>query len=662
MTFVWKRILSLGMVLCMLLAAVPMTALAADDFTAVAAAEDTALIPENFTESRDTAVRQLRSGLAAHEGQITLLLRTVSKVTEEYVKAIFSDAVDPNAYLGSDPGYQGDFLLFSVTDVNINVEFKMQGAYVYNKITYDVTYLTDSAQDSQLREKAAALRETMVTQTRNDYQRCKWIYDYVRKNVTVSTQGSSAYDALIVGKANAQGIASLVYALAVNSGIDCRIVSGIAEGEECVWNLVCVYDKWYALDACCGKFLSGFEQFADHSSDPYYASESFTKLCPLNAKTFDTAAAAAGTLENGLSWKYDAAKATLTISGNGAMQDFLMHSFGSVQLVSRPWDMYVTEGAAFVVAEGVTSVGANVFYNVLFDEIKLASSVTTIGAGAFRSSRGSEIMLPAGVTSIGADAFRDSQIVKLQLPNGITTIGDRAFSGCMRLPTLRLPSGLTKLGEGVCEGCISLKSVTYDGDSWENVKVGANNKKLTDLLRDGDGGFFDVAADAWYAASVEWAAGKNITGGIGSGKFGTEVGCTRAQVVTFLWAANGKPAAKTTENPFTDVPADAWYLTPVLWAVENGITTGISADKFGPNEVCTRAQIVTFLYAAADKPAAEGSSAFNDVADDAWYAKPVLWAKENGITGGIAEGKFGPNNICTRAQVVTFLYKAFGNK
>lgn len=172
--------------------------------------------------------------------------------------------------------------------------------------------------------------------------------------------------------------------------------------------------------------------------------------------------------------------------------------------------------------------------------------------------------------------------------------------------------------------------------------------------------FTDVADTAWYAVPVLWAVSENVTGGISADRFGPHNSCTRAQVVTFLWAANGKPEPSSMDNPFVDVADDAWYLKPVLWAVENGITGGTSATTFGPENTCTRAQIVTFLYAAAGKPEVSGESTFGDVANDAWYVKPVLWAAKNDVTGGIGGGKFGPDNTCTRAQVVTFLYKVYG--
>ena len=174
--------------------------------------------------------------------------------------------------------------------------------------------------------------------------------------------------------------------------------------------------------------------------------------------------------------------------------------------------------------------------------------------------------------------------------------------------------------------------------------------------------FTDVANSDWFVKPVMWAVDNNITGGIGNGMFGPNNPCTRAQVVTFLWAANGKPEPSSSNNPFTDVANDAWYLKPVLWAVERGITGGTSPTTFSPDAECTRAQIVTFLYAAAGKPSISGVNLFLDVNESDWYFPPILWAKENEITGGTSNTTFSPLDVCTRGQVVTFLYKAyFGN-
>ena len=169
--------------------------------------------------------------------------------------------------------------------------------------------------------------------------------------------------------------------------------------------------------------------------------------------------------------------------------------------------------------------------------------------------------------------------------------------------------------------------------------------------------FADVPVDAYCYEAVKWAASEGITGGIGNNLFAPGLPCTRGQIVTFLWRVAGSPAPKSMSS-FADVPADAYYAKAVAWAVENGITGGTGNGKFSPDATCTRAQAVTFLYRASGSPAVSGSAAFSDVAADAYYASAVKWAEKNGITGGIGGGLFGSGNNCTRGQIVTFLYRS----
>ena len=170
--------------------------------------------------------------------------------------------------------------------------------------------------------------------------------------------------------------------------------------------------------------------------------------------------------------------------------------------------------------------------------------------------------------------------------------------------------------------------------------------------------FSDLAPSDFCYDAVMWAVGRDITGGIGNDTFGPNLPCTRAQAVTFLWRAAGSPEPETRVMPFTDVPMGSYYYNAVLWAIENGITEGTSDTTFSPDATCSRAQIVTFLWRANGSPAASGNSAFTDVASDAYYAAAVIWAEKNDITGGIGGGRFGSNNNCTRAQIVTFLYRS----
>ena len=169
--------------------------------------------------------------------------------------------------------------------------------------------------------------------------------------------------------------------------------------------------------------------------------------------------------------------------------------------------------------------------------------------------------------------------------------------------------------------------------------------------------FEDVADDAYYNDAVIWAVEKGITDGITATSFAPNAACTRAQAVTFLWRTAGCPAPKSTEMPFADVAESSYYYNAVLWAVENGITNGTSATTFSPNADCTRAHIVTFLWRAQGCPAAGAVNPFTDVAADAYYNSAVLWAVEQKITDGTSATTFSPDNNCTRAQIVTFLYR-----
>ena len=169
--------------------------------------------------------------------------------------------------------------------------------------------------------------------------------------------------------------------------------------------------------------------------------------------------------------------------------------------------------------------------------------------------------------------------------------------------------------------------------------------------------FTDVPTSAYYYDAVLWAVENGVTEGTSATTFSPDMSCTRAQMVTFLWRAAGSPEPVTTTNPFTDVNSGVYYYDAVLWAVEQGITSGTSATTFAPDATCTRAQTVTFLYRAAGSPAVSGGS-FSDVSADAYYADAVAWAVSEGVTVGTSDTTFSPDMNCTRAQIVTFMYRA----
>lgn len=172
--------------------------------------------------------------------------------------------------------------------------------------------------------------------------------------------------------------------------------------------------------------------------------------------------------------------------------------------------------------------------------------------------------------------------------------------------------------------------------------------------------FTDVTEGAFYYQPVMWAVENGITTGISATTFGPGNLCMRAHVVTFLWRAAGSPEPESSKNPFVDVKESDFYYKAVLWAVEKGVTTGLDSTHFGPTAYCNRAQVVTFLWRAQGKPNTAGTQIpFTDVSPDAFYVKPVLWAVENGITTGMSATVFGISEICNRAQIVTFLYRTY---
>ena len=226
----------------------------------------------------------------------------------------------------------------------------------------------------------------------------------------------------------------------------------------------------------------------------------------------------------------------------------------------------------------------------------------------------------------------------------------------------------TKPSEGYELG--SIEVLDKNGDSLKLKDLG--NGKYSFVMPDGKvsveaefvktaaTSFADVPANAYFADAVKWAVDKGITNGLSDTMFGPYESCTRAQIVTFLWRAAGSPEPKTASS-FTDVPVSTYYAKAVAWAVENGITNGMTETTFAPNETCTRGQSVTFLHRVL-KGTASGSANFTDVKSDAFYADAISWAVANNVTNGTSNTTFSPNADCTRAEIVTFLYRAYQGK
>lgn len=202
-------------------------------------------------------------------------------------------------------------------------------------------------------------------------------------------------------------------------------------------------------------------------------------------------------------------------------------------------------------------------------------------------------------------------------------------------------------------------TTTKDGTKTRTCSVCGATQTVTAAGTKWTNPFTDVKETDFYYTPVLWAVENGITSGTSKTTFGPNEACTRGQIATFLWRAAGCPAPKTSNNPFTDVKSSDFYYKAVLWAVGEGITSGTSKTTFGSNAPCTRGQIATFLHRAAGSPAPKGSNnPFKDVGSNQYYYKAVLWAVENNITSGTSATTFSPNAACTRGQIVTFLYRS----
>ena len=214
-----------------------------------------------------------------------------------------------------------------------------------------------------------------------------------------------------------------------------------------------------------------------------------------------------------------------------------------------------------------------------------------------------------------------------------------------------------------CKAKIDAARAAYEELTYYQKTLVTNYDTLTEaeaqyLIVSTELPFTDVKDDDYFAKAVRWAVSNKVTNGTTETTFSPDAVCTRGQMVTFLWRAAGSPAPAAEACTFTDVKAGEYYYKAVIWAVEKGITNGVSATEFAPNDTVTRGQVATFLYRYAGEPEVNVSMPFSDVASGEYYYKAVLWAVANEITTGVSATEFAPKAGCTRGQIVTFLYRA----
>ena len=313
-----------------------------------------------------------------------------------------------------------------------------------------------------------------------------------------------------------------------------------------------------------------------------------------------------------------------------------------------------TSGVRYVLSDGVLTVSGS-------------GECTNAWMNNYSPNNVTKIVIGSGITSIGKAAFQGCAYVKsVDIANGVTKICRGAFTQCWALESVIIPTSVNTIEMTAFGNAISgstMNDVYYCGSAaqWGRISIGEHNDSLLKASfhynYDPNMSFTDVAAGSYCYDAVQWAVANGITNGTDATHFSPNAGCTRGQVVTFLWRAAGEPTVGGNVG-FVDVAPGSYCYEAVKWAVANGITKGTDATHFSPNATCTRGQVVTFMYRAAGEPAVGGSNGFVDVAAGSYCYNAVQWAVAKGITKGTDTTHFSPNATCTRGQVVTFLYRA----
>ena len=336
---------------------------------------------------------------------------------------------------------------------------------------------------------------------------------------------------------------------------------------------------------------------------------------------------------------------------------------------------------SITVPGGVSEIPYNTFASCSnLKSVVIQNGVQKIKWESFQNCRSLEsIIIPDSVTIIEHDAFEGcSSLKEASFGDGLEEIEHEAFENCTHLTTVGFSTGLKKIGFWAFKNCSSVTDVYYTGDliAWSAVEMGSQNEAIstanfhfnsrftptqssvpatpttptTPATPAASGQpFTDVPAGAYYADAVNWAVANSVTTGTSATTFSPNDPVTRGQAVTFLWRAVGQPTPKSKVCPFTDVKATDYYYQPILWAVENGITNGTDATHFSPASTLTRAHIVTFLWRTAGEPGNTGASQ--------WYADAVSWGQTKDLLSGTAQA-FTPTGNCPRSDVVTYLYRA----
>lgn len=504
---------------------------------------------------------------------------------------------------------EGDYLRWHYT--GWDVLWSEPDSYGRIIITLTMTYYTTKAQENAVDAAVEELRAELIEDDFTDYEKVKSFYDWICASITYDYDGLenedytgdylhyTAYGGIIERTCVCQGYASLFYRLALEEGIDTRLIAGYA-GEAHGWNIVQLDGLYYNLDTTWDA-----------------------ELC-----------------QNGIEYQY-------FLKSPGSFPNHTPYADYDSAAFHAEYPMASSDYNPYPCSDGHTSVSVE----------PIAATCTTEGRTAgTRCYICGEILSGCEVTPL-AD---HTEVTVAAVESTCTSDGTAAGVYCEVCRKVLsgfdiIPAAGHSWGDWVV---ISEPTETTDGQQYRFCPS-CEKTEFQDIPAYGlDNPFVDVSSDAYYYDPVLWAVDMGITEGKDSTHFAPGEPCTRAQVVTFLWRANGCPEPVNYHNPFVDVPTNAYYYKAVLWAVQNGITEGRTANSFAPSEACTRAQVVTFLWRLGGREEMLGSSPFIDVGYGKYYYEPVLWAVENGITQGKTAYTFEPNEICIRAQIVTFLYRA----
>ena len=397
-----------------------------------------------------------------------------------------------------------------------------------------------------------------------------------------------------------------------------------------------------------------------------------------------------GMSDDNLLWFFDEETGTLTLTGYGEMLNF-----GGEH--DCPWEALRQKIKALDLPDGLTSIGWEAFRNCNgLTDVSLPDSVESIGNLAFYNCASLyDVRFSRQLVYIGLSAFAGcDELTELVFPQRLETIDDGAFASCLNLENVVFPASLKEIRTAAFYQCdkltsvkipagvkkIGLRALGYTGSDYntkvEGFTIYGEKGSAAETYAQENGfrfipfddqpeppvqsAFVDVKPSDWFFTAVHWATTQNppITNGVDATHFEPYNTCSRAEFVQFLYNAWGKPAVGDAQNPFEDVAEDAWYYKAVLWAYMQGVTSGIDATHFAPNKKCTRAEVVQFLSnsSGGDLPE-EQENPFVDVSADDWYYNAVRWAARWHITSGVDETHFAPGKTCTRAEVVQFLYQ-----